>query len=104
MHGWLEYHKSYRAMNTNLLVDVELAEDFGGIEEVSVVNDLLDVPAKERQVENQRNPISINEEKECQETVNSGLGNNVCVESVAEINGVNVITLKVAVHDGEKNL
>lgn len=94
-----------------LLVNVELAEDLGGVEQVSVVDDptillvrrryskrianvLLDVPGQERQVEDQRDPVSVDEEEEGQETVNGGLGDDVGVESVAEINGVDVIAVE----------
>lgn len=87
-----------------LLVDVELAEDLSRIEEVGVVNDLLDVPAKERQVENKRHPVSVDKEEECQETVYGSLGDNVGVESVAEVNGVDVVTFQVTVHDSEEDL
>lgn len=94
-----------------LLVNVELAEDLGGVKQVSVVDDptillvrrrykkrianvLLDVPGQERQVEDQRDPVSVDEEEEGQETVNGGLGDDVGVESVAEINGVDVIAVE----------
>jgi hypothetical protein len=87
-----------------LLMDVELAEDFSRIEEMSVVNDLLDVPAKERQVENKRHPVAVDEEKEGQETMHSSLGDDVGVKSVAEINGVNVVTFQIAVHNREEDL
>lgn len=56
------------------------------------MNVLLDVPAKERQVENKRHPVSVDEEEEGQETMHSSLGDDIGVESVAEINGVNVVT------------
>jgi hypothetical protein len=87
-----------------LLMDVELAEDFSRIEEMSVVNDLLDVPAKERQVENKRHPVAVDEEKEGQETMHSSLGDDVGVKSVAEINGVNVVTFQIAVHNRKEDL
>lgn len=64
-----------------LLVNVKLAENLGGVEEMGVVDNpkvasqqtvngmrreqsssLLDVPSKQRQVENQRQPVSVNEE------------------------------------------
>lgn len=56
-------------------------------------NLLLDVPAEERQVENKRHPVSVDEEEEGQETVHSSLGDDVGVESVAEVNGVDVVTV-----------
>ena len=54
---------------------------------------LLDVPAKEGQVEDKRHPVTIDEEEEGQETMHSSLGDNVGVESVAEVNGVDVVTV-----------
>lgn len=54
---------------------------------------LLDVPAQERQVENKRHPVSVDKEEEGQETMHSSLGDDVGVESVAEVNGVNVVTV-----------
>jgi len=78
-----------------LLVNIELAEDFSRIEEMSVVNNLLDVPAKERQVENERDPVTVDEEEEGQETVHSSLGDDIGIESVAEVNGVNIITVTI---------
>jgi hypothetical protein len=56
-------------------------------------NLLLDVPAKERQVEDKRHPVSIDKEEECQETVYGSLWDDVGVESVAEVNRVNVVTV-----------
>jgi hypothetical protein len=56
---------------------------------------LFDVPAKERQVENERHPVTVDEEEEGQETVHSSLGDDIGVESVAEVNGVNVITITI---------
>lgn len=87
-----------------LLVNIELAEDLSRIEEMSVVNNLLDVPAKERQVENERDPVTVDEEEEGQETVHSSLGDDIGIESVAEVNGVNIITFQITVHNSEENL
>jgi hypothetical protein len=67
-------------------------------------NLLLDVPAKERQVEDKRHPVSIDKEEECQETVYGSLWDDVGVESVAEVNRVNVVTFQVTVHNSEKDL
>jgi hypothetical protein len=95
-----------------LLVNVELAENLRRIEQVGVVNNprvrsvsccqignsvivLLDIPGKERQVEDERHPVAVDEEEEGQETVHRGLGDNVGVESVAEVNGVDVVTVVV---------
>jgi len=87
-----------------LLVDVQLPEDLCRIEEVSVLEDLLDVPDQQRQVEYQREPISVDKEEECQKSVHGGLGDDVGVEAVAEVDGVDVVAFQIAVHDGEENL
>jgi len=87
-----------------LLVDIQLAEDLGGVKQMSVVNDLLNIPSKERQVEDKRQPVSVDEEQEGHETMDGDFGENVGVEAVAEVNGVDIITFEIAVHDGEEDL
>lgn len=87
-----------------LLVDIELSEDLGGVEQMGVIDDLLDVPAEERKVENQRQPVPVDQKQKGEESVDGGFGNDVSVEAVAEIDGVNVIALQIAVHDGEEDL
>jgi len=87
-----------------LFVDVELAEDLGSVKKVGVVNDLLDVPGKKRQVEDQGQPVAVDQEQEGEETMNSSFGDNVGVEAVAEVNGVDVVALQITVHDSEEDL
>lgn len=53
---------------------------------------LLNVPSKERQVEDQRNPVAVDQEEEGQEAVDGSFGNDVRVEAVAKIDGVDVVT------------
>lgn len=57
-----------------------------------MIDVLLNVKGKQRQVQYQRQPVSVDEEKQRQESVDSGLGDDVCVEAVAEINWVDVVT------------
>jgi hypothetical protein len=52
---------------------------------------LLSVPGQQRQIQDQGDPVSIDEEQESQEGVDSGFGDDVCVEAVAEIDGVDVV-------------
>lgn len=94
-----------------LLVDVELAEDLGRIKQVGVLEDptikvsnrvcaygwgkddaLLSVPGDQRQVEDEGQPVSVDEEQEGQECVNGGFGDDVGVKAVAEVDRVDVIT------------
>lgn len=76
-----------------LLVHIQLAEDLGRIKQVSVVNDLLDVPDQQRKVEDQWQPVSVDEEQERQESMHGSLGNDVGVQAVAEVNGVDVVAV-----------
>jgi hypothetical protein len=87
-----------------LLVDVQLAEDLGSIQQVGVANDLLDVPSEKRNVEQKRQPVAIDQEKECQESVYGSLGDDVGVETVAEVDRVDVVALQIAVHNSEEDL
>lgn len=103
---------SAREILAYLLVDVQLAEDLGGIQQVGVVDNprpksafipspqwsqacdvLLDVVGKQRQVQDQRHPVAVNQEQERQESVDSGFGDDVGVEAVAEVNGVDVVAV-----------
>ena len=56
---------------------------------------LLDIPGKQRQVEDQGQPVAVNQEQEGEETVDGGFGNDVGVETVAEVDGVDVIARMV---------
>lgn len=56
-------------------------------------NILLRVESQKRQVQQQREPVSIDQEQEGQESVNSGFGDDVGVEAVAEVDRVDVITI-----------
>jgi hypothetical protein len=86
------------------LVDIQLAEDLRGVQQVSVVKDLLYIPREQRQIQDQCHPVSVDKEQESQETMDGGLRDDVGVKTVAEIYRVDVITFEVAVHDGEKDL
>lgn len=61
--------------------------EFGG-------NLLLSVEGKERQVQNDSQPVPIDHEKESQEGVNSGFRDDVGVQTVAEIDRVDVVTVQ----------
>lgn len=54
-------------------------------------NILLAIPGQQRQIQDERNPIPINQEEEGQESVYSGFGDDVGVQAVTEVDGVNVI-------------
>jgi hypothetical protein len=58
----------------------------------TILDALLDVPSKERKVQNQRNPVAIDEEEEGEESMDGGFGDDIGVEAVAQIDGVDVVT------------
>lgn len=53
---------------------------------------LLRVERQQRQVQKDRKPVPIDYEEEGQESVNGSFGDNVGVEAVTEINGVDIVT------------
>ena len=92
-------------------MDIQLPENFSSIQKMLVLKDpkthqpcfgrqsrdvhsLLSIPREHGQVQNQGNPVSIDEEQESQKGVNGGFGDDVGVEAVAKINGVDVVAVK----------
>lgn len=87
-----------------LLVPIQGAENFGSIQEVCIVEDLLDIESKQRQVQNQSDPVSVDQEQQSQEGVDGGFGDDVGVKTVAQVDRVDVIAFEVRVHYCEKDL
>jgi hypothetical protein len=54
---------------------------------------LLDVECEEWQIEQKRNPVPVDKEQEGQEAMDCSFRNDVCVETVAEIDRINVVTV-----------
>ena len=65
---------------------------------------LLCVPRKEGQVENERHPVAVDQEQDGQEGVDTSLGDDVHVKTVAQVDRVDVVAFQVRVHDGEEHL
>jgi hypothetical protein len=107
-----------------LLVNIELSENLGGIKQVCVVNNpgssfvrktlfyvaaiiwlesnsLLNVVSEERQVEDKGNPVSVDQEQKGQEAMDGGFGQDVGVEAVAEVDGVDVVAAESRVSHGQ---
>jgi hypothetical protein len=86
---------------------VQLSEDLGSVKQMLVLynpamlltrpqslvilDSLFGIEGKQRQIENKRQPVSVDQEQERQKSVYSGFWDNVCVETVAEINRVDVV-------------
>jgi len=87
-----------------LLVNIQLAENLSSIQEMLVVHNLLNIPRDERQVEQERYPITIDQEEEGQEAMYGRFRDDIRVEPIAEVDGINIITLQIAVHNREEHL
>lgn len=68
------------------------------------MNVLLRIPGQQRQVQNERHPVAVDQEQDGQESVDAGLGDDVHVQAVAEIDRVDVVAFQVRVHDREEDL
>ena len=55
---------------------------------------LLDVPSKEGEVQDEWDPVAIDEEEEGQESMDGGFGDDVGVEAVAKVDGINIVTAR----------
>jgi hypothetical protein len=67
-------------------------------------NSLLRVPRNQGEVEEQRQPVAVDQEEDGEERVDAGFGHDVHVEAVAQVDGVDVVAFQVRVHDGEEDL
>ena len=82
----------------------QCTEDLGRIQKMVFVHKLADVVSQQGQIEQEGEPKAIDQEQNSQETLKSGFRQEVRVQLVAEFDGVNVITLKIRVHNGEEHL
>lgn len=78
-------------VKTYLFVHIQLPEDLRRVQQVLVVHNLLRIPCQQWQVEKKCNPIPVDEEEECQEGMNGGFRDDIRVETVAEVDWVDVI-------------
>jgi hypothetical protein len=76
-----------------LLVDIELSEDLRSIKKMSVVEDLLCIECKEWQVEKKSYPVPIDQEHERKEGMDSCFRDNVGIQTVAKIDGVDIVAI-----------
>lgn len=89
---------------TLLLVLRQGSEDFRGVQQVVFVDELVDVKRQQWQVQQEDKPVAVDQEKQGQKPVQSGLGDEPWVQFVAQLNRIDVVTLQIRVHDGEKHL
>jgi len=84
-------------------VSRERAEDLGSVVHVVLVSYLVGIIQHERKIEQECNPLTRKEEKDREESVGYIFWQDKLVEFVAEIYGVDVVTLEVGEHDNEEN-
>jgi len=65
---------------------------------------LLPVIRQQRQIQQQRQPIPIDQKQYRQESVHARFGDDVHVEAVAQVDRVDVVAFEVRVHDGKEDL
>jgi len=87
-----------------LLVYIQFPEDLRGVQEMLVVEDLLCVECQQRQIQEQGDPVSIDQEQKGQEGVYGGFGDDVGIQTITQINWVDIVAFQIAVHDSEENL
>lgn len=86
------------------LVLAQSSEDFRGVQKVRLGVNSVDVPCQQGEVDQERPPVAADEEKSGEESVDHHLGENVPIETVAQVNGVDVVHLQITVHDREEHL
>ena len=58
---------------------------------------LLRVEAQEWKIEYQSDPVAVDQEQKCQECVYGCLGNDVGIESVAEVDRIDIVTMESSI-------
>lgn len=80
------------------------SENLGGIKQVVFVVELVDVECKQWQVQQEDEPEAIDQEKDSQKHMDGSLRDEPWVQLMTQLDWVDVVTLQVGVHDGEKHL
>ena len=57
---------------------------------------LLRVESQQRQIKNQRQPVSVDKEEESQEAMNGGFRDDISVETMTQFDGINVVTVDMS--------
>jgi len=87
-----------------LLMHIQFPKNFCRVQKMLVLKNFLSIPYQEWEVQQKRNPVSVDEEKESEAGVDGGFGDDIVVESVAEVDGVDIVTFQVAIHYREEYL
>jgi hypothetical protein len=108
----LALHEGAGYSQTHLLMDIQLPEDFGGVQQMLVLEDpvmcqslklrwcranglssLLCIERQQGQIQKQGYPVSVDQEQESQECVYGGFWDDVGVQAVAKIDRIDIVTV-----------
>jgi hypothetical protein len=59
---------------------------------------LVNVIGHERKVEDEGDPVAVDEKEECEEAMDGCFWDDVCVQAVAEIDWVDIVTVGISQH------
>jgi hypothetical protein len=54
---------------------------------------LLSIPQQKWKIQENREPVTVDEEQDGKEGMDSSLRDDVCIEAVAEVDGVDIVTV-----------
>lgn len=87
-----------------LFVPRQSPENLSSVKQVVFVDELVDIECKHWKVQQEHKPEAIDQEKNSQKGVDRSLRNKPWVQLMAQLYGIDIVTLQVRVHNGEKHL
>lgn len=87
-----------------LLVLGQGSEYLCSVQQMVLVDKLVDVVSQQGQVQQECKPEAVEQKQHREEGMNSCLGQVPGVQLTAQLNGVDVVTLQIRVHDGKEYL
>lgn len=87
-----------------LLVLGQGSEDLSGIQQMVLFQHLVGIVSKQWQVQQEHKPVTINEEENSHDRMQTSLRKEAGVQFVTQLDWIDIITLQIRVHDGEKHL
>lgn len=79
---------------THLLVYIQLPENLRRVQKMLVLEDLLRIERQKRQVQQDRDPVAIDDKEEGQERVDGSFRDDVGIQAVAQVDRVDVVAAR----------
>lgn len=70
---------------------IQLPKDLRSIQQVGVVDNLINIIPQQRQVEDKRDPVAVDQKQKGEETMDGGFRDDVGVQAIAEVDWVDVV-------------